>query len=133
MSISGGSCVKTCSMRRTLACAAFLLLLTTPRAGGAQDPPGTLVGVIADRTGSRVPAATVVAEHRDTGLRREAAGSADGLYRLQLLPIGTYRVTIKATGFGAAVRDAIEVTVGQTIRLDVRPLASASARTSRPS
>src|SRR5688572_10636459 len=107
MSISGGSCVKTCSMRRTLSCTAFLLLLTAPRAAGPQDATGTIEGVVADRTGSSVPAAAVVAEHRDTGLRREVAGSADGLYRLQLLPIGTYRVTVKATGFGAAVRDAI--------------------------
>ena len=52
-------------------------------------------------------------------------GSAEGLYRLQLLPIGTYRVTVNAAGFGSAVREAIDVTVGQTIRLDLRLEVSA--------
>ena len=64
-------------------------------------------------------------EHRDTGFRREVVGSAEGLYRLQLLPIGTYRVTVNAAGFGSAVRDAIDVTVGQTVRLDLRLEVSA--------
>ena len=114
----------TCSKRRALVCA-VLLVLAAARAGWAQDPTGTIEGAVTDRTGSNVPAATVIAEHRDTGFRREVVGSAEGLYRLQLLPIGTYRVTVNAAGFGSAVREAVDVTVGQTIRLDLRLEVSA--------
>jgi hypothetical protein len=94
-----------------------LFLCTAP--GYAQDPTGAIEGAISDRTGSGVPAA-IVAEHRDTGLRRAASAGADGLYRLPLLPIGSYRVTIDAPGFGTSVHEPVVVTVGQTVRLNVQ-------------
>ena len=49
-----------------------------------------------------------------------ATAGADGLYRLPLLPIGTYRVTIAATGFGTTVREPVVVAVGQSVRLNVQ-------------
>ena len=79
---------------------AVIFVLATASRAGAQDPTGAIEGAVTDRTGSAIPAATILAEHRDTGFRREAVPSTDGLYRLQLLPIGSYRVTVKATGFG---------------------------------
>jgi hypothetical protein len=99
--------------------AVLLSLLLSAAPVFAQDPTGAIEGAIIDRTGSAVPA-SVVAEHRDTGLRREASAGADGLYRLPLLPIGSYRVTIDAAGFGISVREPIVVTVGQTVRLNVQ-------------
>ena len=94
-----------------------LLLTTSPVF--AQDPTGAIEGAISDRTGSAVPA-TITVEHGDTGFRRETSAGADGLYRLPLLPIGTYRVTIAATGFGTTVREPVVVTVGQAVRLNVQ-------------
>ena len=98
----------------------ILLLLIAASVAGAQDPTGAIEGALTDRTGSAVPAATVVAEHRETGFRREAVGNGEGLYRLPLLPVGAYRITVTATGFGSTTREPIVVTVGQTSRLDLQ-------------
>ena len=108
---------------------ALVFVLITASAAFAQDPTGAIEGAVTDRTGSAIPAAAITAEHRDTGFRRETGPSTDGLYRLQLLPIGSYRVTVKATGFGSIVRDAIVVTVGQTVRLDLALEVSTVAET----
>ena len=95
-----------------------VLLLSTPPVF-AQDPTGAIEGAISDRTGSAVPA-TIVVEQPETGFRRETTAGADGLYRLPLLPVGSYKVTIAAANFGTTVREAVVVAVGQSVRLNVQ-------------
>ena len=119
----------TTSLHRVLGfSSALIFVLVSAGTALAQDPTGTIEGAVTDRTGSAVLAA-VTAEHRDTGFRRETVASAGGLYRLQLLPIGTYRVTVTAAGFGSIVREPITVAVGQTVRLDLPLEVSSVAET----
>ena len=101
------------------ACASCLLVASAVSAS-AQDPTGAIEGVVTDRTASVVAGARVVALHLDTGLSRETVAAADGVFRVPLLPIGPYRVTVEAPAFATLVQEPVQVMVSQTVRLDAR-------------
>jgi hypothetical protein len=104
----------------------FICLLVTSVAG-AQDTTGTIEGGVTDKTSSAVAGAHVVARNLETGFTRETTAAGDGFYRLLLLPVGEYSVTVTAAEFATLVRSPIHVNVSQTVRvnaqLEVRSIA----------
>ena len=89
-------------------------------AAAAQDPTGAIEGAVTDQTAGTLPGAQVVATHLETGFTREAVSGADGYFRLLLLPVGQYRVSVEMPQFARQVREPIQVTVSQTVRLNVQ-------------
>jgi hypothetical protein len=79
---------------------------------------GALTGTVTDSTGAVVPNVTVTATSTDTGQVRTAVTGADGVYKLSLLPPGTYRVKFEAAGFGPVEVPAANVNVTETEVLD---------------
>lgn len=61
-------------------------------------------GDVTDKSGGAVAGASVIAENVDTRLTRSATTSASGNFRIPELPIGTYKVSVSATGFKTTVR-----------------------------
>ncbi len=106
--------------RRIAAAATLLLCLVLPADLGAQDPTGTIEGVVTDPTAAAVTKARVVAVNLATGLTKESETAADGFYRILLVPVGTYSVTVHATGFATLVREDIAVSVSQSVRLNAQ-------------
>ncbi len=94
------------------------LLVTTVAL--AQDTTGTIEGTVTDKTASAVAGAHVVALNTETGFTKEATAAADGFYRLLLLPVGRYSVTVSAPQFATLVRGPIQVNVSQTVRLNTQ-------------
>jgi Carboxypeptidase regulatory-like domain/TonB dependent receptor len=86
----------------------------------AQGTTGTIEGKVVDTTARAVGGARLVARNLETGFSREVEAGADGFYRLLLLPVGSYRVTINAPQFAPLVREPIQVDVSQTVRLNVQ-------------
>ncbi len=95
---------------------AALLAFAAPAA--AQDPTGTIEGTVSDSSSAAVPNARVSATHLDTGFTREAVAGADGFYRLVLLPVGAYRLSVAADGFASLVQEPVQVNVSQTLRVN---------------
>jgi Carboxypeptidase regulatory-like domain len=93
-------------------------LLVPGTATRAQVDRSGLTGTVTDRVGARIPGAHIVAEQAATGLRREAVSSSNGAYDIPDLPIGTYRLTCSASGFGQQVFAELEQTVGRTRTVD---------------
>ena len=109
--------------------AAMLALVVWPGAARAQDPTGSIEGVISDATGAALPRVRAVALNPATGLSKEAESADDGFYRILPLPVGRYTVTIQAPGFTTLVREAIDVGVGQSVRLNAQLEVSAVSET----
>jgi hypothetical protein len=97
---------------------AVTLALVLPRVAAAQDPTGSVEGAVTDRTAAAIRGARVVASNLDTGLSKETETAADGFYRILLLPVGKYSVTVQAKGFATLVREAIDVNVSQSVRIN---------------
>ena len=68
----------------------------------AQNPRGTLRGVVQDTSGARVPGAKIVVQAAETPLQREASSDSRGEFRIEGLPPGAYGLRVSAAGFSEA-------------------------------
>src|SRR5882762_5503276 len=82
----------------------------------------TIQGTVTDKSGAVVSGAQVLAKSKATDLTRTATTSETGYYRFELLPVGTYTVTVTKTGFGT-VAQTVETLIGQvaTVNAELKP------------
>src|SRR5262249_27150233 len=97
---------------------AMVLASTTARAQ-SQANTGTIEGTVVDPSGRPVPRAQVTITNLGTNFSRELSSDEEGRFRGLLLPLGPYRVGIKAPNFGTTVREGLDLAVGQTISLSI--------------
>ena len=76
-----------------------LILCLLRTAAFAQDPTGAIEGTVSDRTAAALAGAKVSVRNLDTGLTRETTSGTDGFYRLLLIPVGRYALTVEAAQF----------------------------------
>jgi hypothetical protein len=115
MRSNGGLTVRKASLLTVL-----LYVIGTAVSGWAQVDTGTLVGTIRDASDAVIPNASVKATNVETGMAIAVKTDANGSYVLTPLRIGTYSVSVEASGFQAEVRNNIVLNVQQNIRLDFR-------------
>jgi hypothetical protein len=96
---------RTWGLRITLA----LLLLAS--LSFAQTFTGTIRGTVTDQTGAMLPGASVTVVDVNTGLTRTMTSGAAGEYDFSSLPIGIYRIDVKAQGFKQAVQTGLDLHV----------------------
>ncbi|MEP7355386.1 MAG: carboxypeptidase regulatory-like domain-containing protein [Acidobacteriota bacterium] len=84
----------------------IFLLGTTAQ---AQVAGGTLVGAVLDPNGAAVAGAKVTVENLATGVIGNAVSEKLGQYRFDNLLVGSYKVTVVATGFRPASRTGVAV------------------------
>ncbi|MCB1023247.1 MAG: TonB-dependent receptor [Acidobacteria bacterium] len=70
-------------------------------------------GSVTDATGAAVPNAVVTAKNLDTGTERNVTTDTTGIFRLPLLPLGKYQVSVEAPNFKKLIRSGIVLTTGQ--------------------
>src|ERR1700730_16100828 len=83
----------------------------------SQANTGTIEGVVNDPSGRAVPGASVTFTNTGTNFARTVQTDAEGRFRGLLLPLGPYKITVKAANFGTLVREGLDLAVGQTIAL----------------
>jgi len=88
----------------TLLCFAILSLSIH-----AQNPSGSLRGVVQDPSGGRIASATISAQAAGSSLKREVTSDAHGEFRMNELLPGTYRLVVSAQGFAEASADIAAV------------------------
>ena len=103
----------------------FALLVALAASAGAAHAQGVttsgLSGFVFDAAGEPVPGANVLAVHEPTGTRYGTSAGAGGAYALPNLRIGgPYTVTASFIGYEPAVESGLTLTLGQTLRLDLR-------------
>jgi hypothetical protein len=94
--------------------AAFLL---TSAALG-QTVTGSITGQVTDPSGAVVVGATVIAENAATSVKTSATTNAAGVYTIRFLPVGSYTVTIDATGFTSQKVPVFALEINQTAKID---------------
>jgi hypothetical protein len=76
-------------------------------------------GTVADPSGAVVPQAQLTCTNEDTGLSQKATTDSSGVYTFTLLPVGTYKLTVAASGFKTFEQRGITLTTNQVLGLNV--------------
>ncbi len=110
--------------------AIFLAVLLHSFAGAqSQATTGTLQGTVTDPNGAVVSGATVTVRNLETGFERTVTSNSDGFFTAPLLPLGRYRVTTNVSGFAPSILENVQVTIGQTLSLNVALKVGTTAET----
>ena len=79
---------------------------------------GSITGVVTDPSGAVVPGVTVSVTNEGTGLDRKVVTSSGGVFNVPNLDVGTYRVTVTATGFATYERSGLVLSSNQVLNID---------------
>ena len=80
----------------------------------------TITGIVTDAADAVVSGAKVTAANPQMGVTRETTANSSGEYTVAKVPIGNYEITAEAPGFQKLLRTGITLTVGQTLRVDLK-------------
>ncbi len=105
-------------MRTRISLFGFLLLCCSVLQ--AQTFRGSIQGTVTDSTGAAVSGAVVTVTSPDTGLSRTGATNDAGEFLVSELPLGTFDVTVKKSGFRTQTVKGIKVQVSTSQRTDVQ-------------
>ncbi|HYR43316.1 MAG TPA: TonB-dependent receptor, partial [Terriglobia bacterium] len=115
MKLTGANDMKRAVSGMTLV---HILVLTVALVGigvptaSAQVSKGSISGSVTDPQGAAVLGASIIVVSKDTNQTTTTESDSSGLFRISLLPPGTYRVEISKQGFRKVVFDNIGVSVG---------------------
>jgi hypothetical protein len=87
--------------------------------GQAAAINGQIVGTVVDASGAAIADAKVTAQNLQTGYQQSAQTTSSGLYRLTVLPLGDYTVTVEANGFATYKQTGIPITAGASPNIDI--------------
>jgi hypothetical protein len=93
-----------------------LILLLCPGAF-SQTITASLQGRVADSSGAVLTKANVTATNTETGFSRSTTSDELGQYKIASLPVGTYKVEVKAGTFQPQSRN-VALTIGESATLD---------------
>ena len=107
--------------------AAVICLLAASLFGQATD--GNLVGTITDASGAVIPGAQVKITNRATNIQTLSTSSASGEYRFNNIPVGSYDLSVTATGFGAMMEGGLAVELNKTVTVNISLQVGAVSQT----
>src|ERR1700730_3550928 len=88
----------------------------------AQNPRGSVRGVVQDASGGRIEGAKIIVTSDDLSMERETKSSDRGEFRVDDLLPGEYRVRVEASAFApAASRLEVQVSSGRDMNVTLRP------------
>jgi hypothetical protein len=99
---------------------AVLVVMACALPAGAQETRARITGSALDAAGSVVPGVTVTAVNTETNVATEAVTNSRGVFTLQQLVPGRYKVTAAMQGFKTFVREGIELHTAETVNVDVQ-------------
>ncbi len=95
----------------------LLVLLGGPREALSQATTGVIRGSVRDQFGSPVADARIAIRETRTNYERSLASSDLGTFTATLLPLGSYDVTVQASGWSEVRRTGVPVRAGETVEL----------------
>src|ERR1700680_3883839 len=107
----------------------LLVLFTFAFSTTAQTYRGAINGTVTDPSGAVIPDAQVQAKNKATDVTTTTTSTSDGQFAFQDLPVGTYVVSVAASGFPEMSVDNVMVTQGSIYTLPVKLTLSQQATT----
>jgi len=80
----------------------------------------SVTGLVSDPTGAGVPNASIEIQNIDTSAKRDTVTDASGVYSVQQISPGRYRIAAKATGFSAALINDIRLLVNTPATINIK-------------
>lgn len=105
-------------MKRIRLLLALIVCLPALLAAQAQVSSGDLTGVVLDAKGAAIRGARITVSAPDRGFARNAVSDDAGQFRVALLPPGSYRVRVEASGFSTRVLEGVNIQVGETVTIN---------------
>lgn len=103
-----------------LASLTMSLILCFSAIAFGQRTTGDLEGTVKDPQGAVVPGASVTVSGINVGFNRTVQSNEEGVYRVQEIPAGIYRISTAAIqGFAASTLENVTVTIEQTTTADI--------------
>jgi len=93
-----------------------LLFFLTPKSAGAQVT-AEVSGRVEDVSGAGISGATVTVKSLETGATKSSTTDSVGDFEVLALPLGLQQVTASKDGFKAAVRNGVDLEIGQDAKL----------------
>ena len=110
-----------------LLCALIIAFFPAQLTRGA-EPTGSISGTVVDPSGAAVPGARITATNIDTGATRQTTTSADGSYAFLGLRVGSYSLSVEASGFQRTVQTGISVKADQTLTMPISLVLGATTQ-----
>ncbi|HXW90344.1 MAG TPA: carboxypeptidase-like regulatory domain-containing protein [Terriglobales bacterium] len=95
------------------------LFLGTSLVAFAQNT-AEIQGTIVEPNGHPVVSAFVIITSQNTALMRAATTNDEGVFKISALPVGRYKVEVKADGFGTWQLEELRANIGQVVTLDIK-------------
>src|SRR5271170_6929914 len=90
-----------------LAMVVVLFLSGVTLAFGQGIITGSIGGTVVDQTDAVIPNATITAVSDSTKTTLQGKTNAEGTFLISNVPVGTYTITIEASGFGKATINSV--------------------------
>ena len=108
---------------------AIVALAVAVAPASAQETTAAITGFVTDPSGAAVVGATVTATDTLRGTVWTTTTNEAGSYNLPRVPIGTYGLQVKSTGFQTAVHPPFTLILNQIARVDVQMTVGQIAQT----
>jgi hypothetical protein len=105
---------------KAVSCVTILLLLLLTAAVFAQTTDSNLTGNVSDPSGGMIQKATVEIQNDATGVKYTTVTGSDGLYRFNNVPVGTYTITARASGFSTLSVKGVNLQLNRTATANLK-------------
>jgi hypothetical protein len=75
------------------------------------DDGGKVMGTVKDQTGAVLPNADVALASKATGAAQSTKTDSAGTYMFPLVPVGTYTLSVHASGFNPVEHEGVDVNI----------------------
>ncbi|HXM93607.1 MAG TPA: TonB-dependent receptor [Candidatus Dormibacteraeota bacterium] len=98
----------------------FISLMVVCSGVALGQDTGTITGDVRDSTGGVTSGVAITVTNVATGIQTSSKTGNEGVYTIQLLPVGTYSITAELSGFKQSTLTGIKLDAGQIIRIDIK-------------
>ncbi|HEV2731242.1 MAG TPA: carboxypeptidase-like regulatory domain-containing protein, partial [Terriglobales bacterium] len=105
-------------MRCLLTFTVLISVFLVPWSAVYAQSRAVLLGRVVDPTGAAIAGVSIAVRNHATGLERIVQTDREGNYQVAALPVGAYRVEVRASGFQSQIVESLIVEVGLTVVQD---------------